>query len=329
MYTALSTSRSIALVVVLIWAARHSAYAQLNTKAVQGPPQATTPAQQQQLATQAPFQLTANEQKRMDQILGFWEVRSSKVKTYQCKFTRWEYDPVFGPPNPRHAKTVSHGAIKYAAPDKGMFQVTAAGQFTAPGQEGGQPSYPMDKVENGEHWMCNGQSIFEFNADKKQLVETSLPPELQGNAITEGPLPFLFGAKADQLKARYWFREEQPPAGSKGEYWLWAYPKRREDAANFRQVRVILDEEMFLPTALEMHLPNGKSRTTYTFDDRKVNDLVNNVRDFMNSFIRPSTPLGWQKIVENYHQPAPEPQRVAPARGRASQALLPAQPGRN
>ena len=44
-----------------------------------------------------PFRLTESEKQRLDNILGFWETRSSKVKTYSCDFTRLDYDAVFGP----------------------------------------------------------------------------------------------------------------------------------------------------------------------------------------------------------------------------------------
>ena len=51
--------------------------------------------------------------------------------------------------------------------------------------------------------------MFEYRHDQKQLVERPIPPQLQGQAIVDGPLPFLFGAEAAKLKARYWMRIEQ------------------------------------------------------------------------------------------------------------------------
>jgi hypothetical protein len=47
----------------------------------------------------------------------------------------------------------------------------------------------------------------------------------------------LFGAKAEKIKERYWVRAVHPPQGKEGqEYWIQAYPKRRQDAANFKMV---------------------------------------------------------------------------------------------
>jgi TIGR03009 family protein len=285
-------------------------------------------AQGQPPAVPPPFVLNAHEQQRVDQILNFWESRSAKVKTYQCRFTRWEYDFVFGPKDPNHAKTRSYGVIKYAAPDKGMFLVETIGHFAPPERPGGQPTYPEKRVEHAEHWVCDGVSIFEFNAEKKQLIESRLPPELQGKAITDGPLPFLFGAKASQLKERYWIREMQPPPGSVNEYWLEAMPKTRRDTTNFQRVEVILDQKMFLPTGLQLFPPtydpvHNPSRTSYQFEDRKVNNLVDQVQGFMNSFVRPRVPDGWTKHVEVFQQPAAEVPLVAPATPRADQARRP------
>ena len=71
---------------------------------------------------------------------------------------------------------------------------------------------------------------------------------MQGKAIVDGPLPFLFGAKADKIKARYWLRVITP-SDAKGEYWLEAWPKSRYDSANFQRVEIILDEKDYLPKA--------------------------------------------------------------------------------
>ena len=274
--------------------------------------------------TRAPFQLNPQQQKHLDQVLKYWEFKSTKVKTYQSVFTRWEYDPVFGPKNPKHPKTISTGVIRYAAPDKGQFRIETISHFKAPQHPGGQPTFVQVQ---GEHWVSDGKSIYEFNAKTKQLLETQLPPHLQGTAITDGPLPFLFGAKAQKLKQRYWIQEQAPPAGAK-EYWLEAYPKTRRDAANFQRVEVILDNE-FLPTALQLYPPNfdkktNPSRTVYRFDKRKVNNLVNQVQGFMNSFVRPRLPSGWTRHVEAYGDVS-ETARVEPPQGAGQQARPPTQ----
>ena len=175
--------------------------------------------------------LTTEAQQRLDQIMQFWEQRSNQVKTYSCKFYRWEYDSNFGPSN--KPRTKSQGEIYYKAPDKGEFKVNSLTFHTvardAQGKPipGAKPVFVERPGEHGEHWICDGATIYEYDPRAKKLYERKLPPEFQGKAIVDGPLPFLFGAKADGLKQRYWLRELPPQ--NDGEYWLEAFPKTKKD----------------------------------------------------------------------------------------------------
>lgn len=236
-------------------------------------PQVPTLRQRSPAAEQptAPFQLTPQHQAYLDRVLQAWEQRSSNVKTFECDFTRWEYDPVFGDADkPKHTDT---GHIKYAAPDKGRFEV-----------EG----------DRAEKWICNGKSIFEYNHTKKQLIEYKLPPHMQGKAIANSPLPFIFGAKADELRRRYFMRVVTP-ADVKGQIWLEAYPKLQQDAANFKRTELILTGKDMTPHALQIYLPNGKNRTVYQFSNIVIN---NPLRFFKGDPFHALTPPFWKKIVE-------------------------------
>ena len=66
------------------------------------------------------------------------------------------------------------------------------------------------------------------------LTESPLPKELQGKDIVDGPLPFLFGAKAEKLKQRYYLRIITPP-DVQGQVWLEAWPRFLADARNFQR----------------------------------------------------------------------------------------------
>jgi TIGR03009 family protein len=262
--------------------------------------------------------LPAEHQKYVDDVLNYWEQRSSEIKTYKCAFKRWEFDPVFGPRDPKVAKSYAEGTIQYANPDKGLFKVASVSVYT-PGAEGEKPQYTK-QTGYGEHWVCDGKSIFEFDNRRKALIERPLPPDMQGKAIADGPLPFLFGAKAATIKARYWIRAITPPE-VKGEYWLEAVPKSRHDAGNFKMVQVILDEKEFLPKGLQVFAPNfdektNPSRTAYAFEDREINkyDLLGAVNPFAHEFYEPKAPSGWKKIVEDLNA------QVAPAEPQPAQA---------
>jgi len=281
--------------------------------------------------------LTEKHQQYLDQVLKFWEFKSDQVKHYECQFKRWEFDPVFGPRDVH--KTYSTGVIKYAAPDKGLFRVDKIYHFTPPKPPATKAEYFEHEGEKGEHWICDGTSIFDFDYRQKQLNETKLPPDMQGKAIVDGPLPFLFGANADKIKSRYWLRIVTP-ANVKGEYWLEAFPKRMEDAVNFKKIEVIIDEKDYLPKAIQVYDRNydpkgNPARTVFMFEDRTVNALVNNLNHlnlFHREFFRPATPTGWETLQRGYGQPEQQPQRqpqsTATRPGVTPTALSPGYPPR-
>ena len=276
----------------------------------------------------APFLLTEQERKRLDKILTYWEHRSGDVKTFSCRFVCRTYDPVFGPKDPNVPFTVSEGILRYAAPDKGEFQIGTTKSYRPPAEPDGKPSYAVQPNVNVEHWVCDGKSVFEMDHKNEQLIETKLPPNLQGLRITDGPLPFMFGAKKEKMLARYWLREIKPPNNQAGQYWLEAMPKTQSDRANFQQVTVILDEKEFLPVALLVYPPNhdplrNPARKSYQFHQRKVDDVIHQTREFFNQFISPQTPIGWKKVVENLGGPNALQRPVTAAKSPPKQAQGP------
>lgn len=280
--------------------------------------------QQQQAATQAPFQINAEHQAYLDEVLKYWEYRSNQIKTFRCNFTRWEYKPAFLA-DPNKAWTISEGVVQYGQPDKGLFRIDRIGRYTPPQRNpdgspvpGSQESYASSEGVFGEYWICDGESVFEYNYSQKQLVERELPQEMRGQAIADGPLPFLFGAKADRLKARYWMRVFTP-SDVKGEYWIDARPKTRQDAANYERIDVILDQTDFLPKAMQIYLPGGSERTSFQFAERKVNDPW---EMFKRDFSKPSLPRGWTKVTERPPAAIPPRHPVQPA-GAVDQARRP------
>jgi TIGR03009 family protein len=248
------------------------------------------------------------------------------VQRYNCSFTWWEYDSNFGPRDPNAAKTCSEGQIQYEAPDKGLFRVDKLKHYTP--QPDGSIQYLVKPGENGTYWTCNGKEIFDFNFGQEQLEVTELPPDMQGSAIANGPLPFLFGAKAETIKQRYWVQIIAPPQGKEGqEHWLQAFPKTRQDAANYKMVEVILDAKLFLPSAIQVYDPSydGRmnfSRSVFVFHDRKVNERfsVQNLNPLKGDPFTPKTPQGWKRIVRKDSVAAPVSQATPPPQSPDGQA---------
>jgi TIGR03009 family protein len=246
------------------------------------------------------FELTADQQKWVDQVLGYWEHRSSQVSTFTCRFSRWEYNPHFVQ-DPKTPWTEATGEIKYAKPDKALYRTDQIRRYQAPADPRGKPQFIVDKNEVGEYFICDGQSTLEFDTRNKEVVERPLPEHMRGAAIADGPLPFLFGAEAAKLKERYWVAPLTPPKDPKtgqfiqGEYWLAVKPKTRQDAENFELVELIIDQQEFLPKAMQIYLPGGQERKVFQFSDRTVNPRWEFLKG---DFSKPRVPLGWKKRVE-------------------------------
>ncbi|GAB4127381.1 hypothetical protein JCM17478_09190 [Thermopirellula anaerolimosa] len=236
-----------------------------------------------------PFVLSPAEQAQLERVLKAWEERSAAIKTFECDFTRWEFDPVSG--NPSEPARISRGKILYAAPDKGLFRVdeeAREGRF--------QPAVLP------ERWLCDGRSIYEYRFETKQVVETVLPPELRGKAITEGPLPFLFGASAESLLRRYYMRIITP-SNVRDEIWLEAHPKYQQEAANFLKAELILKLPNMEVFALQLFYPSAhpstQARKVYQFERLKVN-AVDPLRIFKEDPFKPNLPdRTWSQTVES------------------------------
>ncbi len=280
--------------------------------AVPNPNQPITPddARSANALLPAPFTLTPYEQEQLDRVLRAWEEKSSRVKTFECEFTRWEFDPVWGPPN--QPKRITRGRILYSAPDKGLFRVDE------------------EVVENRwqptahpERWVCDGRAVYEYRFETKQIVETPLPPELQGKAITEGPLPFLFGAEAESLKRRYYMRIITPQ-NVKDEIWLEAFPRYQREAANFQRAQLILRLPELNIYALQLYhpsaQPNTQSRTVFQFDRIKVN-AFDPLRIFKEDPFKPVLPdPSWATVTE---PSSASPGNGAPQLGQQPQTIRP------
>lgn len=242
-----------------------------------------------------PFEISSVEQQFVDQILQMWEAESSKIETYNSRFERWEYDPIFGPGNDIPS-IKSIGQLTYSKPDKGSFKIEEVRRFK-PNASGGAPlpeNWELQKEEVGEHWVCDGKAVYEYKHDKKQLVVQPLPTNLQGKSIVDGPLPFLFGAEAAKLKQRYWIRSKQSDPAT---IWLEAYPRTQADAANYHHVEVMLQRKTMQPKAIQVHMPNNKSRAVYMFDQPTINGKLDAI--FGNLFNAPRTPFGWKRVVQD------------------------------
>jgi TIGR03009 family protein len=265
------------------------------------------------------FPLHPALQKHTDEVLNYWEHHSGKIERYRSDFQRWEYDTQNF--HPTKFQTSATGKIMYAQPDKGLFEVTSL--HVGKKQADGTVLYEKQQATEFEKWICDGATVFEFDHRNKQLIERGLPPEMRGKQIVEGPLPFLFGAKKPQIEARYWVRVNPE---KKDVFWLEAVPKLRDDAANFRQVDIVIpDDKDFLPEAIILR-HRGGTQTTFQFTNRETNwnEALEKLAIWNRAFFNPATPIGWKRVKEPaaQQQAAQPPGQALPFR-QAERALPP------
>ncbi len=257
------------------------------------------PAQPRNLAVQPPFVLTPAEQAELEAMLRDWETKSAAVKTFKSDFTRLEYNPAFVGGDPNQPKMKSKGILKYAAPDKGLFHVSQMSELV---QNAQTKKWEWSKAIEGEYWACNGKTIYQIDRASEKLIERPIPPHLQGQSITEGPLPFVFGAKAESLKQRYFMRLITPAAAAPTQVWLEARPRTQQGAAEFSRVELILTKNDMIPYAIQIYNPGAgpqnQSRTVITFDSPSVNNPWVPLQQLFRDFSEPALPLGYTREVE-------------------------------
>lgn len=302
---------------------RERTAARTNPRAPIRPPGVPRPEAPTVRRPQAPsfLPLTPREELYVNQLVDYWAKTSSQVQRFRCEFTRWEYDPVFGAgvdaqTGLMQAKTISSGKIRFSSPNKGMFKVERVRNYRPAKKSGEKPTYVDQDQESFEHWVCNGKSIFQLHAPTRQLMEIRLPPNMVGKGLADGPLPFLFSADASKIKERYWLHVITPQeAANKGEYWLEAFPRRQDDAAEYKMLHVIFDK-VFYPQALKIFPPNydpvrNPASTTLVLTKRewKWTDPLNLHE---RSFAAPSLPKGWTRSPPLlYGQPTDTPRNVS------------------
>lgn len=223
---------------------------------------------------------TPQQQAATNQILKIWEKFSTEVNTFEADFTRYRYIISFE--NVNEMQTIKEvGKLHYASPDRGAFIVM--------GEDGKTPV---------EKWICDGESIYEYKYRQNEIERHFLPAEMRGKAITSGPLPFLFGATSAELQKRYYIRQIAPPDGKvrQGMYWLEAWPKMEEDAADFKRAEIIIvDRPDVRPLGIKLHKTNSEQHS-YAFNMKEIK--VNKLRFFPETWKPSMGELRKMKLIE-------------------------------
>ena len=241
-------------------------------------------------------------------LLEAWEKSSGHISRCIVEFQRIEYNPaVCNYRDPKSGQlagaTVVQGEVRFQGPDKASYEANKSWGFDGPpSKDGDDPKYKLidDTELVHEKWICDGESIFEYDFKEKRLYETKIPAEFRGEGLVNSPLPFVFGAKKEVLLERYWIKVITPQ-GVDNEYWLEIYPKRISDAQDYQKIQLVITQEDLLPRSIHIFAPNYDEVTNpvsrhIEFANRRINSQIPAIATFLNLFIRPRTPFGWELV---------------------------------
>ena len=219
----------------------------------------------------------------LEKILVEWEQKSAQIKSLKGKHTRFVYNKVF------EVEKRAEGRFFLETPDKGRIDLTGVEiKKNMKSERVGKSGNPFRlDSDRSEKWICNGEDILMVNDEDKSYDVAPLPPHLRGTNIVKGPLPFLFGIKADDAKRRFQLSLSKTIEPS--QHALLVVPLLEEDKQNYKIAKVCLDKKTFLPQSVMLLDPTGNLETHYYFEIQDVNNR-NKLDDLVSFFGGDSDP---------------------------------------
>jgi TIGR03009 family protein len=197
-------------------------------------------------------------------ILRDWERYSSKIQKLHGRHQRFVYNKVFA------VESRNIGLFYYEAPDHGRIDLVPA--EIADGEESRRVDAKGNPFRlaagNEERWVCNGREIIDINVEEKTYEVVTLPEEMRGANIINGPLPFLFGMPAADATKR--FRLKLLADNAK-QAKIQAIPRFQSDAASYAKATILLDKQTYLPKAVQLIDNTGNLETVYLFSELVIN----------------------------------------------------------
>jgi TIGR03009 family protein len=218
---------------------------------------------------------------RLDSILASWEASMSSVRSASAQVTHTLVNKVL------KDQEVFEGTAQFMKPNLAILDLKMKGR-------------PQDV----EHVVCTGTFAYQFNPGTQVIKVYELKTGLSGQ---DNFLPFLQGMKAQDVKARYdltLIKED------KNYTYLKILPRLPEDKADFREARLVLWSQNYLPRELRFLDVNGNENI---WDIPKIQ--ANDPQVTRNTFTAPKLPTGWkwekQQVMQNTAPPRTDiPPRV-------------------
>ncbi|MGE4001241.1 MAG: hypothetical protein AB7I48_13585, partial [Planctomycetaceae bacterium] len=139
----------------------------------------------------------------LERVLVDWEKKTARITKLRGEHERYEYDSAF------EVEKRAVGSFWFESPDKGRIDFNVDHQPTIPNppenpRKIGKSGSPFRIVASEPAiWSCDGAMILSVNVNGKTYDKLDIPIHQRGENIVDGPLPFLFGMKAEKVKSRY------------------------------------------------------------------------------------------------------------------------------
>jgi TIGR03009 family protein len=202
---------------------------------------------------------TLNPGNRLDAILMSWQQAMSTVQNASAQCTHTKIDKVL------KDKEVFEGIAQFMKPNLAIIDLNM-----------------KDRPQDVEHVISTGTFVYQF-VPATQVIKVY---EMKTGQSSQDFLPFLQGMKAQDAKARYdlaLIKEDK--------YWIYIQilPRLPEDKADFKQARLVLSNQTYLPRELRFIEANGNENI---WDIPKIQP--NNPQVTRNTFTAPKLPTGWK-----------------------------------
>lgn len=197
---------------------------------------------------------------RLDAILSSWEQSMNSIRSASALCTHTIIDRVL------KDKQVYEGTAQFMKPSMAVIDLKMKGR-------------PQDV----EHVICTGTFVYQF-VPASQVIKVYEMKTGQSNQ--DNFLPFLQGMKAQDAKARYaltLIKED------KFYTYIQILPRLPEDKADFKEARLVLWNNTYLPRELRFIDVNGNENV---WDITKIEP--NNPQVSRNTFTAPKLPDKWQ-----------------------------------
>ena len=160
-----------------------------------------------------------------------------------------------------------------------------------------------------EQYICTGTHVYNISPETKTVDVITLQPRKAGQALDEGPMPFLTGMAAEAARKRYQLATKEP-ADVKLKPWytyLEVRPNFPSDQQNFSVARLVIMKRDSQSPAIPAGMPREifwvePTKNTTKWDIQRVLRNVPNSVD-RQEFAKPDVPRDWK--VQNVSPTAP------------------------